>query len=503
MRAGASSVPNVSGPHQPPTGDAPQERGLRRSWWFFAGSFLTLGLVLLARLTVEPPRPIDLVLAILALVVASAALLHRNAVHHLEVGRRSEAESFARILQGLSRSISPDAIVDAIVEELGVGTGADHVVVVRRRPDGEAVEATLVSSRSGVRSAVTRFPLVDLEDPLERVAPDRDPVAVPIAPSVELELAGAPFGRAPWAAATSPATLGSASTVEARRTMAGAARAGLAAARRQLGAVPPGGVLRSRPSTELLDDTRQASPAADGGAPGRIAERIASRARSAYGLRNTLAAPLLTDAGVIGAIVLSRRSPDPWPAAAKRILSGAAIEASAALARATHHRDAEARATTDVLTGLPNRRYFDEFCGLLARRRRADDAVGVLIIDIDRFKLVNDTWGHATGDVVLRAVAQAIVGAVRDEDVPARFGGEEFAVLLRNPNRDVATEVGERVRAAVGRLDFGDAGPAQVTVSVGVAVAEAEDQPIGDIVAAADRALYDAKRAGRDRVVAA
>jgi diguanylate cyclase (GGDEF)-like protein len=243
-------------------------------------------------------------------------------------------------------------------------------------------------------------------------------------------------------------------------------------------------------------------PAARPAAPDRIADRIAARAGAAYGLRNTLAEPLRSDGRVVGAIILSRRLPDPWPASARRILAGAAFEASAALARATQHRDAETRATTDALTGLPNRRYFDEFCGLLARRRRSGDAVGVLLVDIDWFKAVNDTWGHAAGDEVLRAVAGAIVRAVREEDVPARFGGEEFAVLLRNPGADVAVDVAERVRASVGRLDLRRLGPAGVTVSIGVAVAQAADQPIADIVASADRALYEAKRTGRDRVVA-
>ncbi len=174
-----------------------------------------------------------------------------------------------------------------------------------------------------------------------------------------------------------------------------------------------------------------------------------------------------------------------------------------ALSRAYSHRAAEARATTDALTGLPNRRYFEEFCGLLARRRRADDAVGVLMIDIDKFKVLNDTYGHAVGDQVLRAVGGAIVTAVREDDVPARYGGEEFVVLLRNPSRIVAIDVGERVRETVAALDLSAHGVPAVTVSVGVAVATAPDQPIDAIVRDADAALYRAKRAGRDRVVAA
>ena len=92
---------------------------------------------------------------------------------------------------------------------------------------------------------------------------------------------------------------------------------------------------------------------------------------------------------------------------------------------------------------------------------------------------------------------------MRDEDVPARYGGEEFAVLLRNPSPAVALEVGERIRAAVAALDLSALGPPHVTVSVGVATARSADQPIAALVDQADEALYRAKRAGRDRVVAA
>jgi diguanylate cyclase (GGDEF)-like protein len=234
-----------------------------------------------------------------------------------------------------------------------------------------------------------------------------------------------------------------------------------------------------------------------------VADRLAERVRETYGLAHTLAAPLVTEGQVVGAIVLSRRTAEPWPRVASRILAGAAIEASAALERAYSHRAAEARASTDALTGLPNRRYFDEFCGLLARRRRADDALGVLMIDIDHFKKVNDKFGHGTGDQVLRAVAGAVGRAVRDDDVPARFGGEEFAVLLRDPTLRGALEIAERVRLAVGALDLRHLGVPAVSVSVGVAVSHVADEPIGSIIEAADQALYAAKRAGRDRVVAA
>jgi diguanylate cyclase (GGDEF)-like protein len=251
---------------------------------------------------------------------------------------------------------------------------------------------------------------------------------------------------------------------------------------------------------------RASTPAAEtlgSGHDAAVAERVAQRVRSSFGLAQTLAAPLRTDQGLIGAIVLSRRDREPWSDAERRLLRGGASETANALARADSHREAEALAATDPLTGLPNRRYFDEFCSLLARRRRSGDAVAVLMIDIDKFKVLNDTYGHPVGDEVLKAVAGAIVASVRDHDVPARVGGEEFAVLLRNPGPEVALEVGERVRESVHALDLSAMRVPSVSVSVGVANALGPEEPMPELVGRADHALLRAKRAGRDRVVAA
>jgi diguanylate cyclase (GGDEF)-like protein len=233
-----------------------------------------------------------------------------------------------------------------------------------------------------------------------------------------------------------------------------------------------------------------------------VVERVADRVRAAFGLPHTLTAPLRSaELGVIGAIVLSRRDRDAWPESARRLVRGAASETAAALERADSYRAAETSASTDPLTGLPNRRYFDEFSSLLTARRRKGDALAVLMIDIDKFKGLNDTYGHPVGDEVLKSVAGAITTAVRDQDVPARIGGEEFAVLLRNPGPAVALEVGERVRQAVRELDLADIGVPGVSVSVGVAHATGPEEPIHALVDRADRALLRAKRAGRDRVV--
>lgn len=454
---------------------AAEDPRIRRSWLVFAGTFFLIGLIAVLRLWAEH-TPADWALAILLVAVGAAAVGHRLAVQALEAGRRAEAESFARILQGLSRSMSPDAIVGAIVEELGAGTGADHVVIVRRRPDARVLEATLVNARTGGSTSSTLFPIADLEDPPVvgrdlRPSPDREAIAIPIAPDDVTAL---------------PPPITTRLDGPAVPVMAGRPhRSG-----RRTAAAMAAPVLVAAPQRDADHDQA-------------VADRIATRAQSVFGLRHTLVAPLTADDGPIGALLISRRTAGDWPPASQRLLTGAATEASAALSRAYSHRQAETRAATDALTGLPNRRYFDEFCGLLARRRRAQDSVGVLMIDIDRFKALNDRHGHQTGDEVLRAVAGAIVGAVREDDVPARYGGEEFAVLLRNPTLEVAVEVGERVREAVGRLDLDRLGVAEVSVSVGAAVADDPDEPIATTIEAADRALYDAKRAGRDRVVAA
>jgi diguanylate cyclase (GGDEF)-like protein len=442
---------------------------------------------------------IDLVVVALVVAALLVAAGEREDAASVDGARQSEAESFARILRGLSRSVSPDAIVAAIVEELGAGTEADHVGVVRRRPESRNLEAVLSPTRPGAPASRTYLPLFELEDPADDqaavdvsivAARGRRFAAVPIEPDADGDPDLVPLGLArpqPVAAGTQSASRAAGPVlVEV---------APAPAARRRSGA----GAGHASPARS---GSTHASPAR-AGADQRIADRIAARLRTEYGLRNVVAAPLRVDGRVEGAIVLSRRTRQPWTPRARRLLAAAAIEASAALARLYTLRNAEVAATTDALTGLPNRRYFDEYIGLLARRRRAEDRVGVLMIDIDRFKRLNDTYGHAVGDHVLRGVAQAIASAVREGDVPARFGGEEFVVLLRNPTPPVAAEVGERVRRAVGDLDLRRLGVPGVSVSVGVAVAESPDDQLDEVIDEADRALYRAKRAGRDRVVAA
>jgi diguanylate cyclase (GGDEF)-like protein len=161
--------------------------------------------------------------------------------------------------------------------------------------------------------------------------------------------------------------------------------------------------------------------------------------------------------------------------------------------------DARTMANTDALTGLPNRRGLAEAADRFAR---CASPTGVLAIDVDHFKRINDTWGHDVGDVVLRQIADVVRGELRGDDRAFRVGGEELLVLLADTDAGGARATAERLRRRVeqSRLAIGDHVVA-VTVSVGVS-GWAPREAMGAAVKRADRALYAAKRAGRNRVEA-
>ncbi|WP_343519916.1 GGDEF domain-containing protein [Sphingomonas sp.] len=161
----------------------------------------------------------------------------------------------------------------------------------------------------------------------------------------------------------------------------------------------------------------------------------------------------------------------------------------------------------DPLTGLPNRRQFDEALRReLTRARRSGQGLALLMIDIDHFKLLNDTLGHQAGDQRLRDVAEALQScAVRATDVVARYGGEEFAAILPGASTTEAMAVAEAMRAAVEERTLPSPAPdGRVTVSIGAArLTEIEIDTGPRLMERADAALYDSKRAGRNRVTAA
>ena len=159
----------------------------------------------------------------------------------------------------------------------------------------------------------------------------------------------------------------------------------------------------------------------------------------------------------------------------------------------------------DTLTGIPNRRRFDShFAMEWSRSKRERTPISVLMVDVDHFKNFNDTHGHQQGDVVLKTVAATIVSSLkRPADLAARWGGEEFAVVLPNTPLDGAVHVAEQIRAAVEgvRVPGASSQEISVTISVGVASATPDSAHTGeDLIRQADAAMYEAKSAGRNRV---
>jgi diguanylate cyclase (GGDEF)-like protein len=162
--------------------------------------------------------------------------------------------------------------------------------------------------------------------------------------------------------------------------------------------------------------------------------------------------------------------------------------------------DQERLAAVDGLTGLANRRHFDAtLTREVANARRRREPLSLVLIDIDHFKLVNDTAGHLAGDEVLRSLALVLQSASREMDLVARYGGEEFALVLPSCTADAAVQVLARVGAAM----RDQAALIGITVSAGVASTPDHAEDAAGLVAAADAAMYASKRAGRDRVTVA
>lgn len=160
-------------------------------------------------------------------------------------------------------------------------------------------------------------------------------------------------------------------------------------------------------------------------------------------------------------------------------------------------------AMTDPLTGALNRRAMHHFADReVTRAVRHGLNLSAVMLDIDHFKKVNDVHGHAAGDDVLKAVARNFRQSIRDEDILARVGGEEFALILPETTPDDAVRLCNRLRQNIKSMTFsGDGGPFSVTISMGISEPLPGDREITPILEKADKALYDAKRSGRDRVI--
>jgi diguanylate cyclase (GGDEF)-like protein len=173
------------------------------------------------------------------------------------------------------------------------------------------------------------------------------------------------------------------------------------------------------------------------------------------------------------------------------------------LQRSLRHASLAAAARTDAKTGLLNAGAWQREAAVeVTRADRAQTPLAVAIADIDHFKAVNDTYGHLAGDAVLAAVSAAMRDLLRDCDLCGRFGGEEFALLLPRTAAAQALEITERIRQGISQLAIPRDGTTaiQVTISIGIAVPSQARRTLDDLLAAADHALYQAKRSGRDRV---
>jgi len=185
-------------------------------------------------------------------------------------------------------------------------------------------------------------------------------------------------------------------------------------------------------------------------------------------------------------------------------LNAAVNHLALALRNALLYRQVKSMADHDGLTKIANRRRFEERLEEEAQRHgRYDHPLSLILLDLDHFKRINDTFGHPTGDTVLRGVAGLLLETLRGSDFPARFGGEEFAVLLPHTSRDQAALLAERIRLRAGQRNFGQPGEdVRLTLSAGVAALTpgARGQ---ELVSLADQALYLAKNSGRNLVVVA
>ncbi len=214
--------------------------------------------------------------------------------------------------------------------------------------------------------------------------------------------------------------------------------------------------------------------------------------------------PLRGMEGVIGALVMESETPIPISLTDAKNLRLLGVMAARALETVWEIEEINRRARTDALTGLANRQQFEErLSRIVMETNRFGGSCTLVVVDIDRFKHVNDTYGHQVGDEVLRRVASALQQEVRTVDLCARYGGEEMALLLPQTDLSGGCQLAERLRAAVGANPFVIGGrDIAVTISLGLATYPEGARDRDELFSAADRALYAAKRGGRNLVVA-
>jgi diguanylate cyclase (GGDEF)-like protein len=244
-------------------------------------------------------------------------------------------------------------------------------------------------------------------------------------------------------------------------------------------------------------------------APDEYVYRINAKEKPTTGFRSLLAVPVNLDneSAAVGMVIcLESLTPNRYAGIQKDLLQGICSAAGLALEKTLAYEEKQEQASKDGLTGLINHRTFQEKLKTEnLRAKRMNSSLGIMMMDIDKFKLVNDHYGHPAGDKVLKQTAVILRREIRtDVDVVARYGGEEFVVMIVDATDQILKEAGERIRAAVESQHFeiGRVDPLRVTLSIGYYLLKPQETDVSRALKHADEALYRAKESGRNRVVA-
>ena len=221
-------------------------------------------------------------------------------------------------------------------------------------------------------------------------------------------------------------------------------------------------------------------------------------------LRSALILPLVVQDRAVGTLVLTHRQERCYGSDRREMLEVVANQIAISLQNARLYAQMEDLATRDGLTGLANRRSFNQRLEeVIARHRRSGKTFGLLLTDIDHFKSVNDTYGHPVGDEVLRRVAAVFREGLREIDYPARYGGEEFVVILEETDLQGCMAIAQRLRQAVkAQVYQTEQGPFSCTISMGLGLWPEDAEAPEELIDLADQALYHSKESGRDRATA-
>jgi diguanylate cyclase (GGDEF)-like protein len=219
-------------------------------------------------------------------------------------------------------------------------------------------------------------------------------------------------------------------------------------------------------------------------------------------IRSELCAPLMTKGNIIGVVNVESVEYGAFDQFDENLLSTFASQLAVAVERARLFKQTRNLAITDELTGLHNRRHFFTLARKeFHRARRYGRCLSAIMLDFDKFKQINDTYGHATGDNVLRTIARCLSDNIRDVDIIGRYGGEEFGIILPETDFRDATIAAERLRAcAAEKTVITVQGLLSVTISLGVAVLTDDVKTLCELLDRADQALLRAKNRGRNQV---